>query len=514
MHVHTPQLSPAPRRTAPQQAQAAARPATVARMLEAKATPGPAQRGALSAPCACGGTCPRCAQAGRRWAASALRSPGSATAAAPGLAVSLPGDAHEREADRLADRALQDPKAALLPDRVDATAVPAAARPLALPSATLAAAPAHVRQAVGSAGRALDGPTRRDMEGRFGADFSQVRLHIGHTASASAAALGARAYTLGPHIVAGAAGLGTRVLAHELAHVVQQTGCARGPGAAARALRIAPMIQRDLAIEPPHPAADGRVLSAEEIAAAIAFNEGVLNGVPNSAEVIEMLRDVIGATPTPAVIDQTFVEFVVDWQAAFGLPQDGKLGPRTARPLFLELGAEGAGRGQVKRGPRYTTASPINVAAAVAGRHAFFEFMADFDSDPANGIFPSCCELRQDLQWDAAFRAASIAAGNGNVPHGGFPAAHPAGRFIEDRDASNHRYGHRSGPFSDPQNFDQYLDNRGRRNQAFGDRYRGNDRPGGPGWLAGRWTFRLRVVDVCQGGRTLATSARMLIHWL
>ena len=66
------------------------------------------------------------------------------------------------------------------------------------------------------------------MEARLGQDFSGVRVHQDPTSSASAEALGARAYTVGDDIVvsrrAAAPGSreGTRTLAHELAHVVQQ----------------------------------------------------------------------------------------------------------------------------------------------------------------------------------------------------------------------------------------------------------------------------------------------------
>jgi hypothetical protein len=66
------------------------------------------------------------------------------------------------------------------------------------------------------------------METRFGTDFGSVRVHTNSLAAASAAAIGARAYTLGSEVVFGAgqyapdttAGLHT--LAHELTHVVQQ----------------------------------------------------------------------------------------------------------------------------------------------------------------------------------------------------------------------------------------------------------------------------------------------------
>lgn len=66
------------------------------------------------------------------------------------------------------------------------------------------------------------------MERLFAADFGDVRLHTGRDATGSADDIDAAAYTVGHHIVLGS-GQGThdratteRLLAHELAHVVQQ----------------------------------------------------------------------------------------------------------------------------------------------------------------------------------------------------------------------------------------------------------------------------------------------------
>ncbi|MFJ8825440.1 DUF4157 domain-containing protein [Streptomyces sp. NPDC102467] len=71
-------------------------------------------------------------------------------------------------------------------------------------------------------GRALDTTTRTDMEGRLGADFSDVRLHTGAEARRSAAEIGARAYTSGNDVVIGDGGGDRHTLAHELTHVIQQ----------------------------------------------------------------------------------------------------------------------------------------------------------------------------------------------------------------------------------------------------------------------------------------------------
>ncbi|MFF2013870.1 DUF4157 domain-containing protein [Streptomyces sp. NPDC058195] len=79
-----------------------------------------------------------------------------------------------------------------------------------------------VHEVLGRAGRPLDDATRADMEARLGADFSDVRVHRGAVARASAAEIGARAYTSGSHVVIGAGGGDRHTLAHELTHVIQQ----------------------------------------------------------------------------------------------------------------------------------------------------------------------------------------------------------------------------------------------------------------------------------------------------
>jgi Domain of unknown function (DUF4157) len=74
------------------------------------------------------------------------------------------------------------------------------------------------------------------MEQRFGSDFSRVRVHTDTEAAESAGRLGARAYTVGQDVVFAAGRYapdrldGRRLLAHELAHVVQAEP-RRGSGA-------------------------------------------------------------------------------------------------------------------------------------------------------------------------------------------------------------------------------------------------------------------------------------------
>jgi len=84
-------------------------------------------------------------------------------------------------------------------------------------------------------GRAMDPATRRSMEARFGYDFSAVRIHDDAGAARAAGQLEANAFTVGEDIVLGTGGdastpEGRHLLAHELAHVVQQRGRAPGQG--------------------------------------------------------------------------------------------------------------------------------------------------------------------------------------------------------------------------------------------------------------------------------------------
>ncbi len=109
------------------------------------------------------------------------------------------------------------------PERLQREA--AGADPIAQP-----AAGASVQSTLAGAGAPLDAGTRGFMESRFGHDFGRVRIHADANAAASARAVGAHAYTVGQDIAfdtgryAPHSSEGRRLLAHELAHVVQQRG--------------------------------------------------------------------------------------------------------------------------------------------------------------------------------------------------------------------------------------------------------------------------------------------------
>jgi hypothetical protein len=88
----------------------------------------------------------------------------------------------------------------------------------------------HEITASQSGGQPLPADLREDMETRFGTDFQGVRLHTGEPASRLSRQIGAKGFTQGQHIFMAqgrydpASGEGRRLLAHELAHTVQQGG--------------------------------------------------------------------------------------------------------------------------------------------------------------------------------------------------------------------------------------------------------------------------------------------------
>jgi hypothetical protein len=95
------------------------------------------------------------------------------------------------------------------------------------------------------AGAALPEGTRVQMEGYFGADLSDVRVHTDGEAAALSRELNANAFTVGRDIFFAADRFnpgtadGQATLAHELTHVGQQTGFA-APAAAPAAQREGP----------------------------------------------------------------------------------------------------------------------------------------------------------------------------------------------------------------------------------------------------------------------------------
>lgn len=147
------------------------------------------------------------------------------------LAVNNAGDTFEQDAQRVARQVMRtsEPQAREPSGDPDPRATPIPMRAAASSGTTLVDAAPAVHDVLASPGRPLDARTRAFMEPRFGKDFGHVRLHADSRAAMSADAVQARAFTVGHHVVLGAGeyapgtSAGRALLAHELAHVVQQS---------------------------------------------------------------------------------------------------------------------------------------------------------------------------------------------------------------------------------------------------------------------------------------------------
>jgi hypothetical protein len=153
------------------------------------------------------------------WTFAAMPVSRSPLSIQPKLEIGEVDDPREREADGAADRVLRmpDPGATTQPKRA-------------------AGDSSGTDELLHSTGQPLDSTTRGFMEPRFGHDFSRVKVHADSSAAESAKSVNALAYTVGRNLVFGegryapSTNEGTRLLAHELAHVVQNEGAGRSTG--------------------------------------------------------------------------------------------------------------------------------------------------------------------------------------------------------------------------------------------------------------------------------------------
>lgn len=187
------------------------------------------------ASCACGGGCPSC------------------QASADNLKVSKPNDVAEIEADQIADRVMrmsiddanQKSNAshtqnsihrkcdACAEEEEEFTETPVMRKEAfasAAPTPPPADTPPSMKNVINSGGRPLDRETRNFFEPRFGADLNHVRVHTDTYAAQTARSITAKAYAIGSNIVFGSgeyrpeSEAGRHLIAHELAHIIQQTG--------------------------------------------------------------------------------------------------------------------------------------------------------------------------------------------------------------------------------------------------------------------------------------------------
>ncbi|HEY9755044.1 MAG TPA: DUF4157 domain-containing protein [Oculatellaceae cyanobacterium] len=311
------------------------------------------------------------------------------------LKINEPDDFYEQEADRVADQIMRMPELTV------------GTSPLARKMSSESREGVHCKVIPGfeSAGEGFKHPTgdgrplqdsdRRFFDSHFGWDFSKVRIYTDGEASVAARSVNARAYTLGSDVVFGEGQYrpetedSRRLLAHELAHTIQQT------------VADAPEIQRKIG--------DGHDLTAPRFAGdsvleAVYDNERVLKS-GDKGEAVKKLQQ--------ALLD-----------AGYSLPRygvDGIFGPETAAAVMDFQRASGLGTGGVMKGidgvvdattmgwldQRFSTGPtpPGKTPGATPGCSTFKTVSVDLvtldesargessvqDLDRANSIFNQCC---------------------------------------------------------------------------------------------------------------------------
>jgi hypothetical protein len=387
--------------------------------------------------------------------------------------------------------------------------------------AATSAVPPVVHEVLGSAGQPLDGSTRAFMEPRFGRDLQHVRIHNDAKASVSAKAVSALAYTVGQDIVFAegqhrpASQEGQRLLAHELAHTVQQAGASPGPisgisqpgdASEREADSVADQVMR--MAEPP--SIGNHSKSPDEIAEDA--NAGPVTSIMQRT--VQMSREQSKLSedgPGEETEDVTKVSAGV--AAPEGPVTRSSAVPRNVLPQFrspLSLQRDPpdggtptppASKCKMKSGPTYSPSGTIKASKSGGKKKAAFDLSAEFEGADASG-----CEIRQFILWTKA----------ADIPKNG--AFSPAASFsentwYEDRDAAGKRYGHRTGGFAECVSINQYEDAAAKQDCAKGAVFKGKDAPvDGSGAKTGEWQFKLKAVDTSDGS-DVGTAATVTIDW-
>jgi hypothetical protein len=146
----------------------------------------------------------------------------------PNLQIGQPNDEYEQEAERVAERVSHIPEAETQ-NHIDALKK-FSHRAQESPQETPRISPNAISriQTLKGGGQPLPEFTRAIFAQRFGHEFRHVRVHTDSRATEAAKYLNANAFTIGNNVVFGAGQYaphferGKHLLAHELAHVVQQ----------------------------------------------------------------------------------------------------------------------------------------------------------------------------------------------------------------------------------------------------------------------------------------------------
>jgi hypothetical protein len=380
------------------------------------------------------------------------------------------------------------------------------------------AVPPVVDEVLGSAGQPLDGSTRAFMEPRFGRDLQHVRIHNDAKASVSAKAVSALAYTVGQDIVFAegqyrpASQEGQRLLAHELAHTVQQAGARPGPisgisqpgdasereadSVADQVMQMAEPLSSGDRTKIPEDAHAGRITPIMQRTVQMRRDQSKLSADGPGDETEDMTKAAEGqqrvsgnAAVPPRVLPQLGSGLSV--QRA---PPDGG----TPTPP--------ASKCKLKSGPSYSKSGTIKATKSGGQKSADFDMTAEFENDSSKGFDPTGCEIRQYILWT---KAADIPNNSAFKPVTSFKE----NNWYEDRDTNGKRYGHRTGTFAECVDINHFEDTAGKQDCPKGAVYKGNDTPtDGSGAKTGEWQFKLKAVDTSDSS-DVGSAAFVTVDW-
>jgi hypothetical protein len=233
-------------------------------------------------------------------------------------------------------------------------------------------------------GAPLEPSVRARMEPRFGHDFSSVRVHSGVEAGRSARSFGALAYTIGRNVVfsdgqyAPHSRAGQRLLAHELAHVVQQQQDqpgARAPQLKANAVRFQDEPTLDAISDGKKELKEGDVGEAViRVTAALSdLGHYVINVLDETFDPLltsavssyQTAKGLKGHVPAGTVERQTFDKLDQDFSASAGFRVERGVLAKQRSPDFLKqtLGLNAAERTASARA--VSTEPPVNVVTGL-----------------------------------------------------------------------------------------------------------------------------------------------------
>ncbi len=336
--------------------------------------------------------------------------------------------------------------------------------------------PPIVHDVLNLSGRPLDPAARAFMEPRFRHDFSHVRVHTDAQAAKSAQAVNALAYAVGPHMVFGAGQYapdtspGRKLIAHELAHVLQQPRhdhansglevaspeSSQEREASALSDRVlagtpagvsqfaAISVQRDLATpEPGEPQPVKAALTDAQIREAIRYN-GQFYDAANT----RLIQKILGG-PVTGLWTAGNISAIADTQEKYGLKKDGKVGPDTFQFIMNEQKLEGAGTETencltsfrpVFHPVRVNSTPGPNGTTRIAGHHV------------VEARFSSRCKCSEFQYRQFIAGAASVSRGSESLDLKGDFSHIPGGELpVEMKEDGNttcpaQNYGHREQP--------------------------------------------------------------------